>query len=44
MECARDVVSYSVMIVGCGMHGKLNEVVGLFKEMSKARMKKMYRK
>lgn len=35
---SRDVVSYSAMIVGCGMHGKLNEAVGLFKEMSKARI------
>ncbi|CAM0911164.1 unnamed protein product [Alopecurus aequalis] len=33
---ARDVVSYSAMIVGCGMNGKLNEAIGLFKEMSDA--------
>nr|BAK03698.1 predicted protein [Hordeum vulgare subsp. vulgare] len=32
----RDVVSYSAMIVGCGMNGKLNEAIGLFNEMSDA--------
>ncbi|OEL16733.1 Pentatricopeptide repeat-containing protein [Dichanthelium oligosanthes] len=34
----RDLVSYSAMIVGCGMHGKLSEAVGLFKEMSDERI------
>ncbi|CAL5031011.1 unnamed protein product [Urochloa decumbens] len=34
----RDLVSYSAMIVGCGMHGKLSEAVGLFKEMSDAKI------
>ncbi|CAN6276298.1 unnamed protein product [Urochloa humidicola] len=34
----RDLVSYSAMIVGCGMHGKLSEAVGLFKEMSDSRI------
>ncbi|XBI10242.1 hypothetical protein VPH35_137561 [Triticum aestivum] len=35
----RDVVSYSAMIVGCGMNGKLNEAIGLFKEMSDANIR-----
>lgn len=34
----RDVVSYSAMIVGCGMNGKLSEAIGLFKEMSDAKI------
>uniref|UniRef100_A0A0E0I7I9 Pentacotripeptide-repeat region of PRORP domain-containing protein n=1 Tax=Oryza nivara TaxID=4536 RepID=A0A0E0I7I9_ORYNI len=34
----RDVVSYSAMIVGCGMNGKFNEAVSLFKEMSDAKI------
>ncbi|KAK3121097.1 hypothetical protein QOZ80_8BG0645970 [Eleusine coracana subsp. coracana] len=34
----RDVVSYSAMIVGCGMHGKLREALDLFKEMSDAKI------
>jgi pentatricopeptide repeat protein len=32
----RDVVSYSAMIVGCGMNGKLSEAIGLFNEMCDA--------
>jgi pentatricopeptide repeat protein len=35
---ARDIVSYSTMIVGCGMHGKLNEALDLFKDMSDAKI------
>ncbi|KAJ1267418.1 hypothetical protein BS78_07G054400 [Paspalum vaginatum] len=34
----RDVVSYSAMMVGCGMHGKLSEAVNFFKEMSHAKI------
>jgi pentatricopeptide repeat protein len=34
----RDLVSYSAMIVGCGLHGKLGEAVVLFKEMSDAKI------
>jgi pentatricopeptide repeat protein len=32
----RDVVSYSAMIVGCGMNGKLSKAIGLFNEMCDA--------
>lgn len=34
----RDVVSYSAMIVGYGMNGKVNEAIGLFKEMSNTKI------
>ncbi|KAF0897609.1 hypothetical protein E2562_000344 [Oryza meyeriana var. granulata] len=34
----RDVVSYSAMIVGCGMNGMFKEAVNLFKEMCYAKL------